>query len=103
MKNRVDRAEIFETVKCGGSECGHKWTEWCRGCNGVYCSAHSDMTAHTCKRTDMVRGNAGAGLTGPEAKPKRKRKKPSRSPLAPSGTTQLTLGVDLSGNGKSHG
>ncbi len=102
MKNRVDRAEIFETAKCGGSECREKWTQWCRGCNGVYCPAHSDMKDHNCKRTDLVRGNAGAGLTGPAAEPKRKRKKSSRSSPAPS-STQLTLGVNPSRNGESHG
>ncbi len=109
MKNRVDRAEIFPTAKCGGTECGKKWTPetggWCRGCNGVYCAGHVDMKDHNCKRTDLIRGNAGASLTAkPEKKSKRKRnKKPPFSSLVPSEDTQLALDETHSGNGKAHG
>ncbi len=90
-----NNADIYGPVFCVLG-CNSAWSTWCRGCNNVFCITHADMETHKCKRTDLVRGNVGSSLAGT---PKRTRKKRSEAAKE----TQLMLGDNPSGNGKTNG
>lgn len=42
---------VFAAAKCR-KPCRKKWTDWCRGCNGVFCSSH--IKKHECIKAKPI-------------------------------------------------